>query len=90
MIGKTTEQFKGFTYTYDAVAEDPDGDVVTYSVASAPKGMTIDRDTGNIVWQFTKMDEGSHTIEVIAQDSEGLRGFQKYTLSITIPKEEKK
>jgi len=83
-------EFKGFTYTYDAVAEDPDGDVVTYSVASAPKGMTIDRDTGNIVWQFTKMDEGSHTIEVIAQDSEGLRGFQKYTLSITIPKEEKK
>ena len=83
-------EFKGFTYTYDALAEDQDGDAITYSLASAPKGMTIDGNTGSIVWQFTKMDEGSHAIEVVAQDNEGMRGFQKYTLTITIPKEEKK
>ena len=82
-------EFKGFTYAYNAVAEDPDGDAITYSFASAPKDMTIDRITGSIVWQFTKKDEGSHAIEVVAQDNEGMRGFQKYTLTITIPKEEK-
>ena len=84
-------EFKGYTYTYNAVAQDPDGDpIIVYSLASAPKGMTIDSNTGSIVWQFTKNDEGVHNIEVIAHDSEGLRGFQKYTLTITMPKEENK
>lgn len=83
-------KFKGFTYTYNVAAQDHDGDAITYSLASAPKGMSIDGDTGRIVWQFTKTDEGSHAIEVVAQDTEGLKGFQKYTLTITIPKEEKK
>ncbi len=82
-------EFKGYTYTYNAAAQDPDGDAVVYSLASAPKGMMIDDLTGRIVWQFTKNDEGSHAIEVVAQDTEGLKGFQKYTLAITIPKEEK-
>lgn len=83
-------EFKGDTYLYNAAAEDFDGDAITYSLASSPKGMTIDLNSGRIVWQIAKDDAGSHKIEVVAQDSDGLRVFQRYTLNITIPKEEKR
>jgi hypothetical protein len=78
-------EFKGDTYQYDAVAEDPDGDPLAYSFAKAPQGMTIDKKSGTIVWKIEKDQAGSHPIEVVAQDTEGLRAFLKYSLIITIP-----
>lgn len=82
--------FKGNIYTYQVIAEDPDGDAITYSLASAPKGMAIDSNTGIINWQITPENAGSHKIEVAAQDAEGLKAFQRYTLTITIPEGENK
>ncbi len=37
-------------YFYDVEASDPDGDVLTYALAAAPSGMTIDSATGLIDW----------------------------------------
>ncbi|MFO0127027.1 MAG: putative Ig domain-containing protein, partial [Pseudanabaena sp.] len=38
---------------YDAVARDPDGDRLSYDLLLAPDGMTVDPDTGSVVWAPT-------------------------------------
>jgi hypothetical protein len=79
------KDFSGDIYFYQAMAEDPDGDPVTYSLVSLPAGMTVDSKTGMIQWKIGGDQAGDHTIEIIAQDSEGAKIAQKYTLAITIP-----
>lgn len=78
------KEFKGNAYAYAAHAEDPDGDVITYSLVGS-QGMTINPGTGEVTWQITKEGAGAHAIEITAQDSGGLRAFQKYTFAVTIP-----
>jgi hypothetical protein len=79
------KDFSGDTYFYQAMAEDPDGDPITYSLVSPPAGMTIDSNTGMIQWKIGGDQAGNHTIEIVAQDPEGAKMSQKYTLAITIP-----
>ncbi len=40
----------GETYTYDAEAEDPDGDPITFSLREGPSGATLDVATGLLEW----------------------------------------
>jgi hypothetical protein len=79
------KDFSGETYAYQAMAEDPDDDPVSYSLVSPPPGMTIDNKTGMIQWKIGRDQAGNHTIEIVAQDPEGAKMSQKYTLAITIP-----
>jgi hypothetical protein len=76
--------FRGKIYSYNAKAEDPDGESITYSLASAPAGMTIDEKTGRIIWPVREGSAGLHTIEIVAQGSEGAKASQKYSLNITL------
>jgi len=69
-------------YTYQVTANDPDNDPIIFSLKTAPKGMEIDRETGLIRWEIRKGDQGTHSIEIEASDSEGAKSFQRYTLSI--------
>ena len=46
----TNFKFDGKTYTYQVNATDPDEDILTYSLKSAPAGMAIDPKTGAIRW----------------------------------------
>ena len=39
----------GAAYVYDAGADDPDGDLLRYTLDAAPPGMTVDEATG-LVW----------------------------------------
>ncbi len=75
----------GDTYTYHVVADDPDGDPITFSLVSAPDGMTIDSRTGEIKWPITEKSSGDYVVEIAAQDPGGMKTTQKYTLSITFP-----
>jgi len=57
-------------YVYDVEAEDPDGDILTYSLAVSPDGMTIDPETGVIRWQPNGENTwGAH--QVIVEVSDG-------------------
>ena len=47
--------FDGSVYTYQVKATDPDEDKLTYSLKSAPAGMTIDPKTGAIQWNVLLM-----------------------------------
>jgi len=83
-VSVPAREFRGATYTYRAVANDPDGDVLTYSLASAPEGMTIDAKTGVITWQIAESAEGIHKIEIVARDTEGGQATQEYSLSVKL------
>lgn len=45
-----TTAFAGNEYQYDVEAIDPDDDPLSYSLVDSPDGMTIDPDTGLVVW----------------------------------------
>lgn len=77
--------FQGTMYVYNAVARDPDGDPLTYSLGQAPAGMTINPATGRISWAIGSRDAGAHTVEVVALDSNGSRQSQIYTITVNIP-----
>lgn len=80
------QRLKSTLYQYQAVAEDPDGDPITFSLSpSSPQGMTIDPQTGLIQWRIGRNDAGTYTIEIIATDGDEGRCTQKYNLTITTP-----
>lgn len=75
-------------FTYTALAEDPDGDPVDFTLRGAPPGMTIEPATGLIVWEYGEGSAGEYKVTVIAADSEGASVSQELTLSIAPGPEE--
>jgi len=41
----------GTTYTWDAEANDPDSDVLTFELTTAPEEATLDAATGQLIWE---------------------------------------
>jgi hypothetical protein len=73
----------GQLYRYDVDATDPDvGDVLTFSLAGAPTGMTIDAATGLMQWTPTADQVGLHTFVVRVQDSGGLSALQEVVVTV--------
>ena len=70
------------TYTYQALATDPDNDTLTFSLVKAPDNMLIDGQTGLITWNLESQDIGDHQISVKVEDSKGEFALQEYTLKI--------
>lgn len=68
-------------YQYQVLAEDTDGDILTYSLVESPVGMTIDVNSGLIGWTPSLTDFGNHNISV--QVSDGILAVnQNYTLNV--------
>lgn len=82
ILSSPPQEIHGEVYTYRVTAEDPDGDPITFSLLSAPSGMTIDSNTGVISWPITPEASGNYEVELAAQDPGGLKTTQKYTFSI--------
>jgi hypothetical protein len=81
------QKLKSTLYRYQVVAQDPDGDPVSFSLSpSSPQGMVIDSQTGLIQWKIDGNAAGTHTIEVIATDGDEGKCTQKYNLRIRRPK----
>lgn len=74
----TTGQM-GIAYRYQVVAGDSDGDALTYVLAQAPSGMTIDTN-GLIDWSTPQ--SGQHTVSIAVSD-DFYRVTQGYTLVIS-------
>ncbi|WP_221225038.1 putative Ig domain-containing protein [Aporhodopirellula rubra] len=73
----------GEAYRYDADAFDADGDNVIFGLASAPIGMTIDAQSGQIVW--TPPAIGSYDVVVSASDGNGPATLDGFTITVTPP-----
>ena len=79
------EALIGRPYVYDVDATDGDNDRLTYSLLSAPQGLTIDSVTGKINWTPNASQVGNHAVRVKVSDGQGGEAFQQYTLSAIMP-----
>ncbi len=73
------------SYSYNAKAEDPDGDVISYSLDSPPPGMSIDANSGLVEWDLTHAMPGEHAVSIVADDSAGQKAYQDFSLVIQQP-----
>jgi hypothetical protein len=68
---------------YDVDATDPDaGDTLTFSLDTAPNGMTIDPASGLIDWTPTPAQIGDHNVQVRVTDPSGLFATQSFTFTV--------
>ena len=74
--------FDGKVYSYQVTATDPDGDTLTYSLKSAPSGMTINPTTGLIQWNVPPDFKGKAPITVSVADGHGGEVMQSFTVEI--------
>lgn len=70
------------TYSYDANAADPDSDVLSYSLLTAPTGMTIQVASGLTSWTPTTNQLGTHDIVIRTVDGNGGIAEQHYLLNV--------
>jgi hypothetical protein len=83
-ITSTPPSLTGMSYTYVVQADDPDDDPLTYSLPTAPAGMSIDAQSGLIQWSPTAAHSGDHA--VLAQVGDGKGGFdsQAFRLHVSV------
>lgn len=79
------EALVGKNYAYDALAIDPDGDPVTYSLLSGPPSMTINSTNGHISWQPGTTDIGNKDVRLLAVDGHAGSAEQRYVLAVISP-----
>ena len=78
-----TTATEGVLYTYDVEATDPNsGDVLTFSLDSAPAGMAIDASSGLIQWTPDGTQVGDNAVTVRADDGNGGFATQSYTIDV--------
>ncbi|MEN0061140.1 MAG: putative Ig domain-containing protein [Myxococcota bacterium] len=77
-----TQINSGSDYAYDANAWDADGDTVTYTLAAAPSGMTVNA-SGEVRW--TGPADGSYVVGLQASDGNGAVANQAFTLTVGAP-----
>ena len=74
----------GQAYSYDVEATDPDaGDVLTFSLPTAPAGMAINPATGLIQWTPLNGQGGPQAVAVRVQDAAGLFDVQNFTVQVS-------
>lgn len=75
-----TAATEGQPYAYDVEATDPDlNDVLTYTLAQFPMGMTIDGTTGKVAW--TPGEAGQVPVTVRVSDGKGGSAEQSFTIA---------
>ena len=70
-------------YDYQVEAMDSEADSITFSLETAPPGMTIDEHKGSLSWQITPGQIGIHKVRILAKDSQGAITFQEFELNLT-------
>ncbi|MFT3682978.1 MAG: T9SS type A sorting domain-containing protein [Ferruginibacter sp.] len=73
---------KDSTISFKATATDADGQTVTYSLISAPAGMTISSTSGTVTWKPTTT--GSFTFKVRATDNGSPALYDEEQVTITV------
>ena len=81
--GITHQNLLEGTYSYNVKAYGEDAtDILQYSIVKGPNGMTIDKDTGEIIWPVIPADIGEHYVTIKVEDSRGLYDIQEFKISV--------
>ena len=72
----------GRQYAYQINAIDPEDDSLTYSLKSAPPGMTVDSSTGLIKWNIPADFKGNVSFAVSVSDGHGGEASQNFNIEI--------
>lgn len=78
-----TSAVVGTGYEYDVVAVDADKDPLTYSLTTAPSGVSIVPATGVVSWATPSL--GAYPITVRVDDGRGGFDTQTYTVTVNAP-----
>ena len=81
-----TTAIQGQAYSYQVTATDPDGNTLTYSLTTSPKGMKINRSSGLIQWTPRKEQVGNNEVTVKVTDNgtnpSKLSATQSFTINV--------
>ena len=70
-------------YSCTVVATDANGDRLTYSLATAPAGMSINARTGAITWKPGASQVGANAVTVRVADPKALSATQSFTITVS-------
>jgi RHS repeat-associated protein len=73
----------GVAYSYAVAAASPEGAALTYSLAAAPAGMTIDPASGSISWTPTAGELGTQDVTIRVDDGQGGSVEQSYQVVVS-------
>ena len=69
-------------YRYAAAAVDPELATLSYALSFAPAGMSINAQTGAILWKPTSAQVGLQRVQVRATDSQALLATQTFSIDV--------
>lgn len=69
-------------YQYSVTATDPDSDALSFSLTTAPSGMSIDATTGLIAWRPNNAHVGSNNVELRVSDANALFASQSFSIDV--------
>lgn len=75
-----------YLYEYKVKATDPNADLLSYSLAVSPGGMSIDSSGGMVSW--TPSGPGSFPVRVEVNDGKGGTAAQEFTILVELPPNE--
>ncbi|GAB4484670.1 MAG: hypothetical protein OHK006_09500 [Thermodesulfovibrionales bacterium] len=64
------------------VAEDPDGDPVSFVLLQGPEGMQIDMKNGRISWVYRQRTSGVYTLSISVKDVDGAETILNLPISV--------
>lgn len=67
-------------YTYQVVAQDPDGDPLRYRLAGGPPGMNVDASSGLLDWKVEPVPEDKSQVTIEVSDAKGGKSVQQFTV----------
>jgi hypothetical protein len=77
-----TTATQGAPYAYTVLATDEDGDPLTFSLTTAPTGMSINASSGAISYLPSNADVGAHTVVAKVDDGHGGVATQSFTVTV--------
>jgi RHS repeat-associated protein len=80
-----TETISSGSYSYQATAVDPDGDPLTFGLLGGPAGMSVNPNSGQVLWNPTPSDVGSHVVVLRVEDGRGGTAEQRFVINVETP-----
>jgi choice-of-anchor A domain-containing protein/RHS repeat-associated protein len=69
-------------FRYQASANDPDGDAISFALVSKPAGMAIEPSTGLVVWVPTADEVGTQQVVLRVTDARGASTLQTFSVTV--------